>query len=36
LSVNPFEKVPINELLTDSLSSSETTNNPNQLLFWDL
>jgi Domain of unknown function (DUF4372)/Transposase DDE domain len=36
LSVNPFEKVPIHELLTDSLSNCENTNNPNQLLLWDL
>jgi hypothetical protein len=36
LSVNPFEKVPIHELLTDSLSNTENTNNPNQLLLWDL
>jgi hypothetical protein len=36
LSVNPFEKVPIHELLTESLSNPENTNNPNQLLLWDL
>jgi Domain of unknown function (DUF4372)/Transposase DDE domain len=36
LSVNPFEKVPIDELLTKSLSNSENNNNPNQLLLWDL
>ena len=36
LSVNPFEKVPINELLTNTLSSSENNNSSNQLLLWDL
>jgi hypothetical protein len=36
LSVNPFEKVPIHELLTESLSNTENTHNPNQLLLWDL
>ena len=36
LSVNPFEKVPIDELLTNTLSNFETTENPNQLLLWGL
>jgi hypothetical protein len=36
LSVNPFEKVSIHELLTESLSNAENTENPNQLLLWDL
>jgi hypothetical protein len=36
LSVNPFEKVPLDELLTTSLTNTENTNNPNQLLLWDL
>jgi hypothetical protein len=36
LSVNPFEKVPIDELLTDSPFKGENANNPNQLLLWNL
>ena len=36
LSVNPFEKVPIDELLTEPLSNTENTHNPKQLLLWDL
>jgi hypothetical protein len=36
LSVNPFEKVPVDELLTNSLSNIENNDNPNQLLLWDL
>jgi hypothetical protein len=36
LSVNPFEKVPVDELLTNSLSNIENNDNPNQLLLWNL
>ena len=36
LSVNAFEKVPMDELLTNSVSQDETNRNSNQLLLWDL
>jgi hypothetical protein len=34
LSVHPFEKVPISQLLADDDAESNTTDNPNQLLLW--
>jgi hypothetical protein len=34
LSVHPFEKVPINQLLADNDAESNTTDNPNQLRLW--
>lgn len=34
LSVHPFEKVPINQLLADDDAESNTIDNPNQLLLW--
>jgi transposase len=34
LSVHPFEKVPINQLLADDDAESNTIANPNQLLLW--
>lgn len=34
LSVHPFEKVPINQLLADDDAKSNTIDNPNQLLLW--
>jgi hypothetical protein len=36
LSVNSFEKMPVDELLTNTLSETEKSENSNQLLFWDL
>jgi hypothetical protein len=34
LSVHPFEKVPINQLLADDDAESNAIDNPNQLLLW--
>jgi hypothetical protein len=36
LSVNVFEKVPIDQLLTTSLTGDQNTSDPNQLMLWDL
>ena len=36
LSVHPFEKVPINELLTDTDFRHFNSDSPNQLTLWDL
>lgn len=34
LSVNPFEQVPMAELVTNTLSRSELLEHPNQLMLW--
>jgi branched-subunit amino acid transport protein len=36
LSVSVFEKVPLNELLTTTLSENYDTQDHNQLMLWDL
>jgi hypothetical protein len=36
LSVNAFEKVPVNELLANLLTADEITQDHNQLLLWNL
>jgi hypothetical protein len=36
LSVHPFEKVPLHELFTETEFDAPPTDNPNQLLLWDL
>jgi hypothetical protein len=36
LSVHPFEKVPMNELLTETDTNFSQPEAPNQLLLWDL
>lgn len=34
LSVHPFEKIPLHELLTDTQNKTIISNNPNQLWLW--
>jgi IS4 transposase len=36
LSVSTFEKVPLNQLLTTTLSENYETEDRNQLMLWDL
>jgi hypothetical protein len=36
LSVSPFDKTPVNQLLTKSNCKNETPDNPNQLILFDL
>jgi hypothetical protein len=36
LSVNVFEKVPIDQLLTTSLTRDQNPSDSNQLMLWDL
>ena len=36
LSVSTFEKVPLNQLLTMTLPENYETEDPNQLMLWDL
>jgi hypothetical protein len=34
LSVHPFEKIPLHELLTETPDNFMDTHNPNQLSLW--
>ena len=36
LSVNAFEKVPMDQLLTNTLDQSQQTDSPNQLMLFTL
>jgi IS4 transposase len=36
LSVNVLEKVPIDQLLTTTLTGNQNSSDPNQLMLWDL